>query len=61
MTDATLEIFRAYAVAMRNGEPHDWQWIGPFMSQRHFGISERRAREYAAKFGGEARHMGGQS
>ena len=34
-----------------------WQWIGPFMSQRMFGISEKRARDYAARYGGEASKM----
>lgn len=56
MNDAQLQAFRNLAAAM-NPEPHDWQWIGPWMSQRHFGITERRAKEYAAKHGGEAKKM----
>ena len=35
----------------------DWQWIGPHMSQRMFGITEKRAKEYAAKHGGKAEQM----
>lgn len=56
MNDATLDGFRALAAAM-NSEPCDWQWIGPHMSQRMFGISENRAREYMVRFGGDARRM----
>lgn len=59
MTDAQLSYFRSLADAMRGGEPDDWQWIGPHMSQRMFGITERRAKEYAARHGGEARKMEG--
>lgn len=56
MNDATLQAFRNLHAAM-NHEPNDWKWIGPWMSQRMFGISEARAKEYAARFGGEARKM----
>lgn len=56
MNDQTLEMFRAIAAAMQT-EPADWQWIGPFMSQRHFGITERRAKAYAERHGGEAKQM----
>lgn len=57
MTNTQLEGFRMLAAAMRGGEPDDWQWIGPHMSQRMFGITEKRAREYAARHGGEAKQM----
>lgn len=57
MTNTRLEGFRMLAAAMRGGEPDDWQWIGPHMSQRMFGITEKRAREYAARHGGEAKQM----
>jgi len=57
MTDATLSYFRSLADSMRNGEAADWQWIGSHMSQRMFGITEKRAKEYAARHGGEARQM----
>lgn len=53
MTEAQLQAFREIAAAM-NPEPQDWQWIGKWMSQRMFGISEARAKDYAARFGGEA-------
>lgn len=53
MNDATLTAFREIAAAMQT-EPTNWQWIGPHMSQRMFGITERRAREYAAAYGGRA-------
>lgn len=56
MNEATLNGFRMLAAAMQT-EPADWQWIGPHMSQRMFGITERRAKEYAARHGGEARRM----
>jgi hypothetical protein len=42
------------ANALAGPEPQDWQWIGPHMSQRMFGITERRARNYAARHGGVA-------
>jgi len=56
MTDATLREFRAIAEAMES-EPTDWQWIGPHMSQRMFGITEARAKAYALRHGGTARKM----
>lgn len=58
MNEAALLQFRAYAEAMNGSEPQNWQWIGRHMSQRMFGISERRARAYAERHGGEARQMG---
>lgn len=51
-----LQYFRGIADAMQT-EPTDWQWIGPHMSQRMFGITQSRAEEYARLYGGEARHM----
>jgi hypothetical protein len=59
MTDAQLTAFRTIAETLAGPEPQDWQWIGPHMSQRMFGISERRARAYAERHGGEARRMPG--
>ena len=56
MTDATLEYFRAIAAAMQT-EPTDWQWIGRWESQRMFGITERRAKDYAQRYGGAATKM----
>jgi hypothetical protein len=56
MTDAQLDAFRQFAAAIAEA-PADWQWIGPYMSQRHFGITERQAREYAARHGGVASKM----
>lgn len=55
MNDATLNAFRQIADAMIGQA--DWQWIGPHMSQRMFGITEQRAKEYAARHGGEAKPM----
>lgn len=57
MNDTALAYFREIAAAMAGPEPRDWQWIGPHMSQRMFGITEARARAYAARHGGEARKM----
>ena len=56
MTDATLLQFRAIAEAMQTA-PTTWEWIGPHLSQRMFGITEQRAKEYAQRHGGEAREM----
>lgn len=56
MNASTLLAFRAIAEAMQN-EPTDWQWIGPHMSQRMFGITETRAKAYAARHGGVAEQM----
>lgn len=56
MNDTTLQAFRDIAASM-NTEPTTWQWIGPHMSQRMFGITEARAKAYAERHGGEARLM----
>lgn len=53
MNEATLQQFRQLAEAL-DPEPKTWAWIGRYMSQRMFGITERRAKEYAERFGGEA-------
>jgi hypothetical protein len=53
MNEFTLMKFRAIAEAM-NSEPTNWQWIGQHMSQRMFGITEARAKDYAARHGGAA-------
>lgn len=53
MNDATLNAFRQIADQM--GCNGNWQWIGPHMSQRMFGITEQRAKDYAKKYGGEAK------
>lgn len=56
MNEATLTAFRAIAGLMQT-EPATWQWIGPHMSQRMFGITEQRAKDYAARHGGTAKPM----
>jgi hypothetical protein len=56
MNNATLEAFRAISDAMQT-EPTNWQWIGKHMSQRMFGITEKRAREYAETYGGVAKPL----
>ena len=56
MNDAVLSQFRSMHAAM-HPEPHDWQWIGPHMSQRMFGLTAERAKAYAARHGGTARQM----
>ena len=60
MNDAQLQMFRKLAEAMADPDS-TWQWIGPYMSQRMFGITEQRARDYQARFGGEAKPMEKQS
>jgi hypothetical protein len=57
MTEFQLMQFRAIAEAVAAPQPQDWQWIGQHLSQRMFGITEKRARDYAARHGGEARRM----
>jgi hypothetical protein len=57
MNDLALEGFRMLAAAMAGPEPQDWEWVGKFMSQHMIGISEKRAREFAARYGGVARKM----
>ena len=57
MNETTMMEFRRLADAMAGSESRDWQWIGPHMSQRMFSITEHRARDYAARHGGEARRM----
>lgn len=58
MNDATLAGFRAIADAMFPPQDRTWQWIGPHLSQRMFGITEQRAKAYAARYGGEAKPEG---
>ena len=55
MNEAALTEFRRLAAMIAGPEPQDWQWIGAHLSQRMFGITEKRARDYAARHGGEAR------
>lgn len=57
MKTATLAHFRSLADAMQGPEPRDWEWVGVHMSQRMFGITEKRARGFAARHGGSARRM----
>jgi len=57
MNEATLSSFRKIADIMQGDEPRDWQWVGRWESQRMFGITEKRARDYAAKHGGTAERM----
>jgi len=56
MTNATLLAFREMAAAMQT-QPTDWEWVGPHMSQRMFGITQERAEGYAKAHGGSARQM----
>lgn len=52
--DARLQAFRDLAECVGPPEPKNWAWVGRYMSQRMFGITEARAKEYAERFGGEA-------
>lgn len=56
MTEAELAYFRRIAEAMTDA-PANWQWTGPHISQRMFGITEKRAKDYAARHGGRAQQM----
>jgi hypothetical protein len=56
MTNNQVEAFRTLAAAMET-DPTDWQWIGPHMSQRMFGITQARAESYAKMHGGKAEKM----
>lgn len=53
MSDAVLNVFRDHAEAMGIRD-EGWCWVGEHLSQRMFGISEQRAKEYAARHGGRA-------
>jgi hypothetical protein len=55
MTAATLQAFREIATQMIGQA--DWEWVGPHMSQRMFGITQERAEGYARVHGGTARKM----
>lgn len=57
MNATQLQVFRDLAAQMAGPAPQDWQWIGKYMSQRMFGITEARAKDYAQHYGGEARKM----
>jgi hypothetical protein len=52
MNAAQLTAFRDIAEQMI-GTAY-WQWIGPHMSQRMFGITRERAEAYAHRHGGTA-------
>lgn len=56
MNYLSLERFRAIAAALA-AQPTNWQWIGQYDSQRHFGITEERAKDLQGKHGGEAKKM----
>ena len=53
MNDATLESFRAIADQMMGPEPRDWNFEGPYISTRYYGITRAKAEELAGKFGGK--------
>jgi hypothetical protein len=57
MNDLVLQHFRNIAAQMAGPAPQDWEWIGVHMSQRMICISEERAKEYAARYGGVAKKM----
>lgn len=57
MNQAQLQAFRDLAAQIAGPAPQDWEWVGRHMSQRMFGITEKRAREYAERHGGVARKM----
>jgi hypothetical protein len=57
MNDLVLNHFRKLAGEMSGPEPQNWQWVGKHMSQRMFGVSQKRAKEYAARHGGVAAMM----
>jgi hypothetical protein len=55
MNAVQLTAFRDIADAMIGRA--DWQWIGPHLSQRMFGITRERAEGYARSHGGIAQPM----
>lgn len=57
MNQAVLFHFQDLARTLAGNEPQDWQWIGKYMSQRHFGITEKKAKAYAERHGGIASKM----
>jgi hypothetical protein len=57
MNEAQLQAFRDLASRLSGDEPQDWEWVGEHASQRMFGITERRAKDYERRLGGTARRM----
>lgn len=57
MRDIELQGVRMLAAAMAGG-PTDWRWDGPHLSQCMIGITEQRAKDYAARWGGTASKIG---
>ena len=64
MNDATLNAFRQMHEAMSGAANHEeyladhsWQWIGKWMSQRMFNLTEERAKALAERHGGTASKM----
>lgn len=57
MNHAQLQALRMIAAHMAGSDVQDWQWIGEYMSQRMFGITEKRAKGYAKSHGGTASQM----
>ena len=56
MNDATLAGFRQLADTML-GDNRNWQWRGNHLSQNMLGITQERAENYAAHYGGTASKM----
>lgn len=57
MNHVQLEALRMIAAHMAGSAVQDWQWIGEYMSQRMFGITEERAKKYAKRHDGIAKQM----
>jgi hypothetical protein len=59
MNDHVLNHFRSLAEEMTNPNrlPQDWEWQGQWMSQKMFGITERRAKDLEKRYGGVAKKM----
>lgn len=57
MNQAQVQALRNLADGLHLGQQLDWEWIGRSGSQRMFWITEERARDYAAVYGGIARPM----
>jgi uncharacterized membrane protein len=55
MTETTLQGFRDIAELMCCGGR--WEWIGLHLYQRMVHLAEKRAKDYAQRYGGVARPM----
>jgi hypothetical protein len=57
MNQAQVQALRNLADGLHLSQRLDWEWVGRVAAQRMCWITEDRARDYAALYGGIARPM----